>query len=127
MRPLHLISLIAIALLVAGCSDKVPRVTGSWSCTSTHPGGFTSRDRFQFLAKGEMFLDSDSVSMSGRYTEQDNALTIELIDVPVSDPMGRMMMQPQTLRATIQKLTASELVMDVSTGQNHHLSSCRRN
>ncbi|HEY0721576.1 MAG TPA: hypothetical protein VGE50_10020 [Gammaproteobacteria bacterium] len=127
MRPLHLISLIAIALLVAGCSDKVPRVTGSWSCTSTHPGGFISRDRFQFLAKGEMFLDSDSVSMSGRYTEQDNALTIELIDVPVSDPMGRMMMQPQTLRATIQKLTASELVMDVSTGQNHHLSSCRRN
>ncbi|HEY0634705.1 MAG TPA: hypothetical protein VGE00_04910 [Gammaproteobacteria bacterium] len=126
MRPLHLISLIILALFATGCSDNLPRLMGGWSCTTTHPGNFTSRDSFQFMAKGEMFLDSDGVNMSGRYTLQDDELTIELIDVPVSDPMGRMMTQPQTLRATIQQLTDSELVMDVSTGQNHHLSSCRR-
>ncbi len=128
LRPLYLVSLIATALFfVTGCSDELPRVTGTWACTTTHPGGFTSRDRFQFLAKGEVFLDSDGVTMSGRYTLHGDSLTIELVDVPVSDPMGRMLTQPQTLHAAIEQLNDKELVMDVSTGKNHHKSSCRRN
>lgn len=118
--------LLASALLGAGCSDDAQRLRGSWYCTTTHPGNATSRDIFQFLAKGEMVLDSDGLSMSGRYTLSGKRLTIELIDVPVTDPLGRMMTQPQTLSATIQTLSESALEMDVSTGQDHHLSVCRR-
>jgi len=117
--------LLASMLLVAGCSDS-QSVKGGWECTTTHPGGFVSHDVFNFSEKGTLLLLSDGLEMHGSYTQDGATLTMHLLDVPIPDPSGHMATQPQTLTASIQKKSAKQMEMDVSTGSDHHLSKCRR-
>jgi len=126
MRLQLIISLLVPVLFVSACNNRPQTVAGSWSCTTTHPGGFASRDVFQFGEKGYLSLNSNGVVMHGTYVMNGSGLTMQLADVPVPDPDGRMVTQTQTLNATIQKLTRKELAMDVSTGKNHHQSQCSR-
>ena len=123
---LPIVSSLLVALLItAGCSDS-QSVKGAWDCRTTHPGGFISNDIFDFSDKGTMTLDSDGVVMHGSYTQEGATLTMRLVDVPIPDPSGKLATQPQTLTATFTKKSAKQLEMDVSTGNQHHLSKCSR-
>lgn len=114
--------LLLAALLMAGCTGEPETIVGHWDCATRHPGGFVSSDIFQFAANGQMVLDSDGLQMHGSYSVKESTLTMPLSDVPVPDGTT----QQQTLTATITKLSAAELEMSVSTGNDSHLSQCRR-
>jgi len=120
------LTLLLIAMLLVGGCSRTPSLTGRWECSTTHPGGFISKDIFVFSKKGDMTLDSDGALMHGSYQHSDKTLTMHLIDVPVPPGQGVSRTQQQILTATVSSLTAKELQMDVSTGNDHHLSSCRR-
>ena len=60
--------------------------------------------------------------MHGSYSFKEETLVMQLNNVPAPDGTT----QAQTLTATLKKLTAKELEMDVSTGNDKHQSSCRR-
>lgn len=124
MRLTVFTSLLLSLLLAAGCSDS-QSVKGVWGCNTTHPGGFVSRDIFNFADDGTMTLDSDGMVMHGSYTQDGTTLTMHLLDVPIPDTAGQLATQQQTLTATIQK-SSKKLEMDVSTGNAHHLSKCTR-
>lgn len=118
--------LLVTLLLASACSDS-QSVAGRWDCATSHPGGFVSSDIFDFSDTGTMTLDSDGMLMHGSYTQEGTRLTMQLRDVPIPNPSGQLATQAQTLTATIEKKSAKELAMDVSTGNDHHLSTCRRN
>ncbi len=126
MRLLVVTSLLLPLLVVSACSNRPQTVVGNWSCTTIHPGGFTSSDTFRFGEKGELSLDSNGVVMHGSYEMKGTSLAMQLSDVPVPNPDGRLETQAQSLQATIQKLTDKELSMEVSTGNNRHKSQCSR-
>jgi len=126
MRLLIVTSLFVPLLLVSACNNRPQTVAGNWACTTTHPGGFSSKDNFHFGEKGELSLDSDGVVMHGSYTVDGKALSMKLTDVPVPVADGAALYQLQILNASIQKLTDKEMALDVSSGNNRHLSQCRR-
>jgi len=122
---LSFVAFLLAAVWIAGCSGSQSLV-GRWGCTTRHPGGIVSNDIFDFSDQGTMTLDSDGMVMHGSYHREGATLTMQLRDVPVPSPSGARVTQPQTLVAAIRKIGAKELEMDVSTGSQHHLSSCRR-
>jgi hypothetical protein len=125
MRTLTIILSLA-ALSLSGCASKQEKLVGAWDCSTIHPGGFVSSDIFEFDQNGLLKLHSGEVQMRGSYTLNGDTLTMRLLDVPVPGDSPKVVTQQQTLTATIGELGRTKLLMNVTTGNDIHKSTCRK-